>query len=35
MAKVESVAMSYAVVSSPLGKIEVEFDSFAKNSRGC
>lgn len=34
MAKVESVGMAFATLSSPLGRIEVEFESFAKNNKG-
>lgn len=34
IAKVDSVGLTYAVVANARGKIEVEFESFAKNNRG-
>lgn len=34
IAKVDSVGLTYAVVANARGKIEVEFQSFAKNNRG-
>lgn len=34
MATVDSVGMAYAVLTSPVGRIEVEFESFAKTNKG-
>ena len=34
IATIDRVAMGYAVLASPGGKIEVEFASFAKNNKG-
>jgi hypothetical protein len=31
---IERVGMAFAVIASPGGKIEVEFDSIAKNNKG-
>jgi hypothetical protein len=34
LGKITSVGMDFAVITSPLGKIEIEFESLAKNNKG-